>query len=69
MTTTPHDAEGLRSPYTYPNRLVWAENCSCVYYLLAGVVKTTPVTCFSSHGLRSSDSLIRDEMGMGPNPA
>ena len=38
-------------------------------YLLAGVVKTTPVNCFSSQGLSSSDSLIGDRLGMGPNPA
>ena len=37
-------------------------------YLLAGVVKTTPVTCFSSRGLSSCDSLIGDKLGMGPNP-
>ena len=36
--------------------------------LLAGVVKTTPTTCFSSQGLSSSDSLIGDKFGMGPNP-
>ena len=48
--------------------LIWAENCSSVTSLLAGVVKTTPTTCFSSQGLSSSDSLIGDKFGMGPNP-
>ena len=37
-------------------------------YLLAGVVETTPVTCFSSQGLSSGDSLFGDKLGMGPIP-
>ena len=37
--------------------------------LLAGVVKTIPATCFSCQRLSSSDSLTRDKLGMGPNPA
>ena len=32
------------------------------------MVKTTPVTCFSSPELSSSDSLIGDKLGMGPSP-
>jgi hypothetical protein len=39
-----------------------------VTFLLAGVVKTTPANCFLSQGLSSSDCLIGDKFGMGPNP-
>ena len=34
-------------------------------YLLAGVVKTTPVTCFSRQLLSSSDSLIGNKLRVG----
>ena len=38
-------------------------------YLLARVVKTTPVTCFLGQGLCSGDSLTVDKLMIGPNPA
>ena len=38
-------------------------------YLLARVVKTTPVTCFLGQGLSSGDSPTGDKLRIGLNPA